>query len=89
LLETVNYFHLFQRFSFLILSILTIMNLEIAQWYGLDDRGFASRQGLGIFLFTTASRPALRPTKPPIQWEPGALFLEMKRLRREAGHTSI
>jgi hypothetical protein len=24
------------------------------QGYGLDDRGFESRQGLGIFLFTTA-----------------------------------
>jgi hypothetical protein len=30
-------------------------------------------QGLGIFLFTTASRAALRPTQPPIQWIPGAL----------------
>jgi hypothetical protein len=29
----------------------------IALGYGLDDRGFESRQGLGIFLFTTASRP--------------------------------
>jgi hypothetical protein len=26
---------------------------------------------LGIFLFTTASRTALRPTQPPIQWVPG------------------
>jgi hypothetical protein len=25
--------------------------------YGLDDRMFESRQGLGIFFFTTASRP--------------------------------
>jgi hypothetical protein len=24
---------------------------------GLDDRGFESRQGLGIFLFTTVSSP--------------------------------
>jgi hypothetical protein len=32
--------------------------------YGLDDRGFESRQGLGIFLFTTVSRPALGPTQP-------------------------
>jgi hypothetical protein len=43
--------------------------------YGLDDRGlgFDSRQGLGIFLFTTASRMALGPTQPPIQWVQGAL----------------
>jgi hypothetical protein len=33
----------------------------------LDDRGFDSRQGLGIFLFTTASRSALGSTQPPIQ----------------------
>jgi hypothetical protein len=30
--------------------------------YGLDDRGFEYRQGLGIFLFTIASRPELGPT---------------------------
>jgi hypothetical protein len=30
-----------------------------------------SRRGLGIFLFTTASIPALGPTQPPIQWVPG------------------
>jgi hypothetical protein len=35
-------------------------------------------QELGIFLFTTASRPALEPTQPPIQW--------VKRTRREADH---
>jgi hypothetical protein len=35
--------------------------------YGLDDLGFESRQGLGISLFATVSRPALGPTQPPIQ----------------------
>jgi hypothetical protein len=34
--------------------------------------------GLGIFLFTTASRPALGLTHLPIQWIPGALSLEVK-----------
>jgi hypothetical protein len=33
----------------------------IALGYGLDGRGFESRQGMGIFLFTTASKPALGP----------------------------
>jgi hypothetical protein len=40
--------------------------------------GFNSWQGLGIFLFTTASRMALGPTQPPIQWAPGALSLGVK-----------
>jgi hypothetical protein len=42
---------------------------------GLDDRGIESLHGLGIFLFTTASRLVLGPTHPPIQWVPGALSL--------------
>jgi hypothetical protein len=41
--------------------------------YGLDDRVFESRQGLGIFLFITESRQALGPIQP-IQWIAGALF---------------
>jgi hypothetical protein len=48
----------------------------------LDDRWFESRQVLGIFLFTTASRPALGFTQSPIQWVRGALFLG-----READHS--
>jgi hypothetical protein len=32
---------------------------------------FDSRRGLGIFIFATASRPALRPTQPPIEWVAG------------------
>jgi hypothetical protein len=34
---------------------------DIALGYELDDRGFESRQGLGIFLFTIVSRQALGP----------------------------
>jgi hypothetical protein len=35
--------------------------IGIALGYGLYGRGFESRQGLGIFLFTTTSRPVLEP----------------------------
>jgi hypothetical protein len=71
-------------------------------FYGLDDRGFKSGLELGIFLLTTASRPTLEPTQPPIQWVPGALFLGssgrsvnvtthlhlVPRSKREWNHTS-
>jgi hypothetical protein len=56
----------------------------IALGYGLGDRGFESRQELGIFLFTTASRTALGPTQLPIQWVPAALSLGVTRQEREA-----
>jgi hypothetical protein len=42
---------------------------------------------LGIFVFTTASRQALGPTQPPIQWVPGVLTLGVKRPGREADHS--
>jgi hypothetical protein len=66
---------------------LPLVKSRIAQWYGLDDRGNLPPQGLETFLFTTASRPALGPTQPPIQWVPGALSLEVKRPGREADHS--
>jgi hypothetical protein len=48
-------------------------SVGIALGYGLNDRGSRVRfpAGLGIFLFTTVSITALRPTQPPIQWIPG------------------
>jgi hypothetical protein len=49
--------------------------------------GFDSRRGLGIFLLTTASRTALGPTQPPIQWVQGALSLGAKRPGRKADHS--
>jgi hypothetical protein len=36
---------------------------------------FNSRQGLGFYLLATASRPALEPTQPPMQWVPVVLLL--------------
>jgi hypothetical protein len=48
---------------------------------------FNSRWGLGIFLFTIASKAAVGPTQPPIQGVPGALSLGVKRPVSEANHT--
>jgi len=42
---------------------------------------------LNIFLFTTASRPAVGPTQPPIQWLPVAVSLGVKRPGAEADHS--
>jgi hypothetical protein len=53
----------------------------------VDDWGFKSRQGLGIFLLTTASSSALEPTQAPIQWVSKALPLGVKRPCREADHS--
>jgi hypothetical protein len=40
--------------------------------------GFDPQQGQEIFLFSTAFRPALGPTHPPIQWVLGELSMEVK-----------
>jgi hypothetical protein len=66
-------------------SSVTVLSFHVP--YRLDDRGFECRQGLGIFLFTTASRPAVGSIQPPIQWVPGALSLGLKRQARQADHS--
>jgi hypothetical protein len=54
-------------------------SVGIALDYGLGYRGSWVRfPTLGIF-FSTASRTALGPTQPPIQWVPRALSLGDKR----------
>jgi hypothetical protein len=63
------------------------MHRRISLGYRLVGLGFESRQRLGIFLFTTASRLALGPTQPPIQLVPGALSLGVKQPGREADHS--
>jgi hypothetical protein len=52
-------------------------SVGMATGYGQDE--FNCRQGLGIFLFTTASRTALAPTQSPIQWVQGAISLGVER----------
>jgi hypothetical protein len=54
--------------------------------FGLNDRRFESRQGMGIFL-NTVFRPALEPTQLPIQWVSGVLSLGVNRPEREVDHS--
>jgi hypothetical protein len=63
-----------------------IFNIPATGWT-IGVLGFDSRRGLGIFLFTTASRTAPGPTQHPIQWVPGVLFLGVKRPGREVDHS--
>jgi hypothetical protein len=84
----------FSLYSYCILINLALRlsrdsSVGIALGYGLNDWGSRVRfpAGAGIFLFTTASRTALGPTQPPIQWVPGALSLGVKRPVREADHS--
>jgi hypothetical protein len=53
---------------------------------GLDGHGLIL-QGQEIFLYSTASRPALGPTQPPVQWVPEALSPGVKRPGCEADHS--
>jgi hypothetical protein len=59
---------------------------SIATDYGLDGRG--SFPGMGkLSLFTIASRLALVPTQPPIQWVSGTISPEVKRPGRESDYS--
>jgi hypothetical protein len=51
--------------------------------YGLDGRGLIPGVGK-IFLFSTESRLALRPTQPPVQWVLGVMVLGIKQKGYEA-----
>jgi hypothetical protein len=55
--------------------------------YGLDDRGIGVQVPVGSRIFSMSSKTTLRPTQPPIQWVPGALFPGVKRPGREADYS--
>ena len=46
--------------------------------------GIVCRKEKQIFIFTTSSKSALGTNQPPMQWVPSAVWLEIKRQRREA-----
>jgi hypothetical protein len=51
---------------------------------GIGDQGVRFPAGAGIFLYSTASRPALGPTQPSIKRVPEAFSLRVKWPGREA-----
>jgi hypothetical protein len=67
-----------------------VISHSVQRWatgWTIGVLSFDSRLGLGIFLFTTVSRPTLEPTQPPIQWVQGALSLEVEQPRSEADNS--
>jgi hypothetical protein len=68
------------------MSFILLMSKYFSEIF-IFNRGFESRQELRIFLFTTASRPALGPTQPPNQRVPRALSREVKQQVREGDHS--
>jgi hypothetical protein len=75
--------------AFLRVNILPIFLLSVARYSdGIRSGrpGFYSWQGQEIFLFSTASRPALGPTQSRIQWVPGAVPQGLKQPELEADH---
>jgi hypothetical protein len=54
---------------------------QYSVWLRAGRSGFDSQQGQRIFLLAPASRPALGPTQPSIQWVPGVLSPGVKRGR--------
>jgi hypothetical protein len=62
-----------------------LVGMPTTLWAGRP--GFDFRQGQEIFVFSTASRTALGPTQPPIQWVLRTLSPWVKQSGREADHS--
>jgi hypothetical protein len=62
-------------FSFLFLELMSRGSSVqcLTTGWTIGRSRFDPRQGQRIFLLASASRPALRPTQPPIQWVSGVL----------------
>jgi hypothetical protein len=67
--------HVYRSFFY----IFPLINRSRESWVGIASGrpGFDSRQGQDIFIYA-ASRPAMRPTEPPIQWVRRSSFLWAK-----------
>jgi hypothetical protein len=82
---------LFSIWRHINLRVTTKLGARIAQRYSARLRAgwsdVESRQGLGIFLFTITTRPALGPSQSPIQWAPGAFSGGKAVPGREADHS--
>jgi hypothetical protein len=85
-----------QSVNYLVAPLVTIQRLKVMSNFIPDTRFSCSPNLLLtlqltfiylIFLFSTASRTALGPTQPHIQWVPGALSLGVKRPEHEAYHS--
>jgi hypothetical protein len=69
----------------MVLSAIELLILpHLADNFGV--RGFDSRRELGIFLFSTASRPVLGPNQLPVKWVSGGTFPGGKAAQREANN---
>jgi hypothetical protein len=62
------------------------ISVDIATGYGLQGRGSIPGTARSFF-YSTASRPTLGPTQPPLQWVQGNLSPGVNRLGRETDHS--
>jgi hypothetical protein len=65
--------------NFLDAKVESGLSSQYSDWQQAGRSGFDSQQDLGIILFSNASRPALGPTQPSIQWVPGPVSSGVKR----------